>query len=404
MTDPLGASQVLPYLAGLSALGHQITLISFEKPERGETERKAVRDECAKIGIDWHPLSYHRRPPIFSTVYDLMAMRRRADRLHRQKRFDLVHCRSYLSAMVGHAMQASLGVAFLFDMRGFWADERVEGRLWDLRKPMYRTVYDYFKRRERLFLGDAAAIVSLTEAGKQTMLARDDQAAANTPMVVIPCCVDFDLFMPPTSERRDRARVALAIEDDRKVFAYLGSIGTWYMLDEMLDCFAVELTRDPVSLLLFITRDDPALIRNAASAKGIPSVNLMIRAASREEVSLFLSAVDVGLFFIRPTFSKLASCPTKLGEFLAAGIPVLTNRNVGDVDTQVEESGAGALVDDFDVASYETALATIELLPSRPQEWRKIARKWFDLQTGIATYDAVYRSITDRKTSTRRGA
>ena len=36
MTDPLGQSQVLPYILGLNKKGYQFTLVSFEKPERLE--------------------------------------------------------------------------------------------------------------------------------------------------------------------------------------------------------------------------------------------------------------------------------------------------------------------------------------------------------------------------------
>ena len=34
MTDPLGQSQVLPYLIGLTKEGYQFTILSFEKKER----------------------------------------------------------------------------------------------------------------------------------------------------------------------------------------------------------------------------------------------------------------------------------------------------------------------------------------------------------------------------------
>lgn len=47
LTDPLGPSQVLAYLKPLSALGHRITLITFEKPERTSAEWVAMAAQCA---------------------------------------------------------------------------------------------------------------------------------------------------------------------------------------------------------------------------------------------------------------------------------------------------------------------------------------------------------------------
>jgi hypothetical protein len=51
MTDPLGQSQVLPYLKGLSALGHQFHLISFEKKERYQEEYQKIEKLCSEAGI-----------------------------------------------------------------------------------------------------------------------------------------------------------------------------------------------------------------------------------------------------------------------------------------------------------------------------------------------------------------
>jgi glycosyltransferase involved in cell wall biosynthesis len=390
MTDPLGQSQVLPYLTGLAARGHRITLVSFEKQERGESERAMIAALCADAGIDWQPQRYHKRPPVLSAILDLAIMRRVAQRLHKRQTFDWVHCRTALPALAGLAMKRRHGVRFLFDMRGFWADERVDGGLWDLKNPLFRAIYHFFKRREADFLREADHVVSLTETGKQALLDRPEHRPGDPPITVIPCCVDFELFAPAP---KAVARQSLGIEGERRVAAYLGSIGTWYMLEEMLDCFRVQLQRDPASLFLLVTRDDPAPIFAAAAGKGIPREAILVRGASRQEVPRFIAAADHGLFFIRPTFSKLASCPTKLGEFLAMEIPVVTNGGVGDVAKIVGNSGAGVLVDRFDADAYRDALDRLENLYPDRQRWRESARTWFDLQSGIYQYDAIYRSL-----------
>ena len=49
-------------------------------------------------------------------------------------------------------MKRKHGVKFLFDMRGFWADERVEGGLWNLSNPVFNWAYKYFKKRSANFL------------------------------------------------------------------------------------------------------------------------------------------------------------------------------------------------------------------------------------------------------------
>ena len=260
MTDPLGPSQVLPYLVGLRRLGHDITLISFEKPERSAAELAAVRVHCDDAGIAWYPLPYTKRPPIPSTLRDVRAMQRLAERLHHERSFDVLHCRSYITALTGLRMKRRHGTGFLFDMRGLWADERVDGGLWNLRHPLFRTVFRYFKAREADFLKEADHVVSLTEAAADILRFRPDHAAAHTHISVIPCCAEFDAFPPGTPERRAAARRDLGIPPHVRVAAYLGSIGTWYLLSEMLDAFAVQLARSPGAVMLFVTRDDPQAI------------------------------------------------------------------------------------------------------------------------------------------------
>jgi glycosyltransferase involved in cell wall biosynthesis len=393
MCDPLGGSQVLPYLVGLAKRGHEISLVSFEKPERSNKEREEVADACHRAGISWHPLPYHKRPQVLSAMYDVRRMRRLAEQLRRERRFDLVHCRSYLPALVGLGMKRRHDVAFIFDMRGFWADERIDGRIWNLSNPVLRAVYNYFKRREAEFLAQADQIVSLTQAGEDILLARRPQTEVGPPITVIPCCVDFAAFPPVTTGDRATARHLLGIAPDARVVAYVGSIGTWYMLGEMLDFFRVQLERDPDALFLIVSREPADKIRAAAARRGVPADRLIIRAASREEVPKFVAAADYGLFFIKPVFSKKSSSPTKMAEFLALELPMVTNRGVGDVERIIAESGAGVVVDRFDEDAYRKALDELEALHPDMDHWRVAARRWFDLEQGIARYDSIYKAI-----------
>ena len=393
MCDQLGASQVLPYLDGLARRGHDISLISFEKPGRTPAERAAVEELCASAGISWFPLTYHKRPPILSSIYDVRQMRRLAERLHVERPFSLVHCRSYLPALVGLRMKRRHGLPFVFDMRGFWADERVEGGLWNLSNPILRAVYRYFKSMESELLAETAHIVSLTDEAKRILLARRPADDAGPSISVIPCCVDFDAFAPVNSDARTAARAALGIADEATVAAYLGSFGSWYMTDEMMDFFRVQLERDGSSIFLIVSRDPPARLHAAAARRGIPPERLIIRPATRAEVPKLVAAADYGLFFIMPVFSKKASSPTKMGELLALELPIVANGGVGDVSRIMDETGAGVVVDAFDDETYRKALDQLEALAPDMRRWRDAARRWFDLGIGVASYDRIYKEV-----------
>ena len=395
MCDPLGTSQVLPYLQGLAKRGHSISLISFEKPERSIEERAAIQHLCAGSGIDWHPQRYHKRPAVLSSMFDVWQMRRIAERLHRDEPFDLAHCRSYLPSLVGLSMKRRHGVGFVFDMRGFWADERVDGGIWKLRNPLFRWIYRSFKRRETDFLTEADHIISLTKEGREVLLDRADRRADGPPITVIPCCVDFDLFGAVTQAQRSAARVEFGIGRSGNVLSYIGSLGGNYMLGEMLDFFRIYRERHRESRFLFITHTPEAEVRSSAARKGIADSDVIVRKATREQVPALMAAADLGIAFKQPNFSAKACSPTKLSEMLAVEIPIVTNGGVGDVELILSETRAGVVVERFNDDAYRAALDELAGLKPDMRRWRSAARRWFDLEAGIDRYDDVYRNILE---------
>lgn len=389
LTDPLGESQVLPYLRELACRGHRITVLSCEKADRLAAGREGVARQCAGADIVWRALTYHRSPPVLSALYDLVRMRIEAARLQRSRSFDLVHCRSYLPALVGLSLKRRFGLPYVFDMRGFWPEERVESGTWKLTNPLFRAIYLYFKNREKTLLGEAGHIVSLTAAAA-TVLTEGGHARA--PISIIPCCVDFDHFEAPSIDRGHAARARLGIGKDRRVLTYLGSLGGNHLLDEMLDFYREFRSTEPNARFLFITHTDPDFILAAARARGVDEAEIIVRSASRDDVPLFLPASDLGVAFKRPGYSALACSPTKLGEMLAAGISVVANVGVGDTAQILADTGGGACVATFDVPSYRDALRRVQV-QAKPANLRSGARKWFDLDKGVSIYDGIYRSI-----------
>lgn len=393
MTDALGQSQVLPYLVGLSKKGVQITLISCEKPEKLEQFREKIEAICQQATIDWHPLKYTKRPPLLSTLWDLWTIKRKAKQLHRTKKFDLVHCRSYIAALAGMDLKKRFGLKMVFDMRGFWADERVDGKIWNISNPVFNKVYRFFKQKERLFFSESDKIVSLTENGKQEILSWNLPQVSSDKIVVIPCCVDTSLFDPTTVEKNktEELKAQLGIQPSDYIVGYVGSIGTWYMLPEMLDYFNVLKKHQPQARFLFVTNEQPSTILNLAREKGISSTDLLITSCFHKEMPLYISTFDVSVFFILPSYSKKASSPTKQGEIMAMGIPLVCNAGVGDTDSIVKKYSAGNVVEEFTENQYEKAMDFTATFNQK--EAQKGTLEYFSLDNGVARYWEIYQEI-----------
>jgi len=399
MTDPLGRSQVLPYLQGLAERGHDITLLSCEKPDR-TADKAAVRVICEQAGIDWQPVAYHKWPPILSGMLDVAVLKREAARLHSIKRFDLVHCRSYMAAIAGDWLKRRDGVPFLFDMRGFWADERVERGIWPAGNPLFRAAYAYFKRLERRFFRSADAIVSLTENALREIESWPRKLRPTAPITVIPCCVNLEVFSEESAEQRAAVRRKLGIDQNRPVLLYVGSVGGAYLMTEMFQLFQVYTEMHPGARFLFVTGHPREEVERLERQQGADATELFVVSANRDEVPALIAAADIGVSFILATYSAKASCPTKFGEMLAMGVPVIANAGVGDIAEIIRETGAGAIVDSFDRDSLSAAIARAEAAARDPASIRAAAVRHFALQAGVERYDAIYRAIgADQKLS-----
>jgi len=390
LTDNLGQSQVLPYLIGLSKKGNRFHVISFEKENRFKQLKGKIQAICEEHDIEWHPQFYTKTPPVLSTIKDIALMRRLAKKIHKKERFNIVHCRSYIPGMVGMHLKKKYKVKFLFDMRGFWADERVEGKIWDIKKPLYKFIYRYFKKKETKLFNNADHVVSLTNKGKEIILSNNKWKIDENKISVIPCCVDLDLFDPKNINdvAKENLQRALNISQKNTVLGYVGSIGTWYMLEEMLDFFKEQLQKNKQLLFLFITQESCDYIYKKAKEKDIPKSSIRIASSTHNYVPLHISLFDYSIFFIRPNYSKQASSPTKQGELMAMGVPIICNSGVGDTDTIVHKYQSGIVLEELTKKAYYCI--NLEDFNFDAAMIRNGAKKVFSLEDGVNKYESIY--------------
>jgi glycosyltransferase involved in cell wall biosynthesis len=395
LTDPLGQSQVLPYVIGLAGKGHDFTFISFEKKKNYEKNAERIIQLLKENNIKWIPLTYHYQPKIVSTVYDCVRMWTTAKKVVKEQNIELVHCRSYISSLIGLGLKKKFNTKFIFDMRGFWIDERIEGGLWNPRNVLYKMVIKYFRKKEKEFLDYADAIVCLTQKAKEYLGNLDKNYIPK--LTVIPCCVDTDKFsFHLYSEAQIKeTKLALGIPKDEFVLTYLGSIGTWYLLDDMMEFFKELLKTKSNSTFLFLSNDGDGQIMKAVHKYSIPKEKVIVNQVPNHQVPLYLSLSDYSLFFIMSSFSKQASSPTKQGEIMAMGVPVICNSGVGDTDQIVEKYQSGYLVGTVTITDYQAVIHKI-LTPSGPfnkEEIRKGALDYFSLSKGVEKYNGIYQYI-----------
>ncbi len=393
MTDPLGQSQVLPYIFGLTKCAYEFHLISFEKMDRYRKSGNVIHDLCKKNNVNWHPQDYQLSGGIKTTMKQVRHMQKVVTYLNELHDFDIVHCRSYIAALAGLRLKRKFGTKFVFDMRGFWANERIDGNIWSLKNPVHKVIYRYFKRKEIQFFTESDYTISLTENGKNEIESWDVLKKKLPNIQVIPCCVNLDLFDPEKikEEEKSRLRKSLGISSESYVLGYVGSIGTWYMLSEMLDYFKCLLEQNPKAVFFFVSAEEPKRILDEVIKKHIPTESIVVKPALHSEVPLHLSLFNSSIFFIRASYSKKASSPTKQGEIMAMGIPLICNAGVGDTDAVVIKYKAGTVISEFTPEAYR---ANLDVTTHFSREHSMAgALEYFSLDEGVARYESVYKKV-----------
>ena len=370
--DPLGSTQVVPYLEGLSRRGVQFEFITFEKPSRFRDAGRVagMSSRLARAGIAWHPLRYHKSPRVPATLFDVVIGARCLRRVARGSKLDLFHCRGDITPVM--VRLSRLRGPLLLDMRGFFSDERVDAGSWAAGSSLDKAV----RAMERQNLRRATRIVVLTEQGRGVLRGRGVQL----PIDVIPTCVDCDQFVSRFDQRKADYDIV-----------YFGSLGGWYMTNEMLDFVDVIRKRGDPLRALFLTNNV-----DAATLLRLDRAGVTVQTAPPEQVPDWLSRCRSAFFFIRATPSKMASCPTKLAEALAMGLPVLTGPGVGDVDEILRRESVGFVLDDFSGESFWRGWKAMTALlkdPQTPARCRSVALSRLSLTQGVASYERVYEQI-----------
>lgn len=383
LNEQLGQSQVMPYLRGLARLGHHFDVLSFEKPGSPLGFRRPIEP-----GIRWTALRYHKEPTLPATAFDMLQGLGTLAVKTLFQRADLIHVRSYVPAAMALPWVEASRVPLLFDMRGLWADERVEGGRAAPGGKQYRGI----KAVERLLLRRADAISTLTLKLRDYLRHEYPYANEITGSIhTIPTCVDLERFRPDVPADP----LTSAELSGHQVLLYLGAIGSYYLPREMGQFYLAWRKHASPSRFLVVSRQDAGEIRKVLADAGVEH-ELVYRSATSAQVPGLIRCAHASFgIFAGRILAGHGCAPTKTGEVLACGVPFASSA-VGDVPAQLARSPAGVSIDDVSPAGLEQAARQLAQKASAPgvaASARALAESWFGLEDGVRTYDAIYRGM-----------
>lgn len=384
--EPLGQSLILPAVYRLARSGIQLVLVTFEKPAdlANGADIAKIRDTLGEQSIPWIPLRYHKRPKVPATAFDLFQGCARSLLAKLDFPFNIVHARTYVGGLIGLAMARPLGAKYIFHNEGFYPDEQVDGGVWRKNSLPHRIA----RSLEQRMYAAADGIITLSHRARHVVGCLPAVRRRATPTIVVPSCVDLEQFRWEPKESVVRNR------DVRLI--YIGSIGQRYIFDRIGRFVAAAYRELGNVRLRVLTRTEPKIVDATLRDGGVPEGSWSVASVAHPAVPGELKTQHAGLFFLTQGLSEHGCSPTKIGEYWASGLPVITTPNVSDTDDIIRRHGVGVIVREHTDAEYRRAARELrELLkdPELPARCRKAAEVYYSLDAACGRQLELYRSV-----------
>ncbi|MBN1353753.1 MAG: glycosyltransferase [Candidatus Omnitrophica bacterium] len=391
ITEPIVESQVIPYLRELSKKKIKFYLLTYEKSDMTKEAKEQLKERLKKeSNLEWFSLRYHKKPVIPATFFDIILGCFYSMYIAAKNRVGVIHARAIVAALAGFPAAKLLGRKFIFDTRGIDSEEYVDAGLWK-RDGLKHKIAGFL---EGVLTKSADHVIVLTN--KFLGILKEKYRNKNISFSVIPCAVDTDEFGVGSGNP------SLLAENfgirDSFVIVYIGSLGTWYMLEEMVDFFKVADKFVENAHFLLLTPAKRDYVQDILDKKGISACQVSVHTVKHSEIPKYLPACNLGIFFIKPVFSKLSSSPVKFAEYLSSRLPVVINSGIGDTDQIVKRRNLGAVIDKFCEESYSKAIkAVLDMLRSEKDalrsRCREAAEKELSLSAAVERYHEIYKGL-----------
>ena len=370
--DNLGQTQVLPYIFGLNDKGFNFIIFSFERHDRTKEEFKKQKQILKTRGIKWYHLNFY--PKKYNRFLRLILGPIKLNYIIRKNKINFAHIRSINAGTV--YLLSLIKLPFIYDMRCF------AGQLGDYGLIKNKWILKIFLIFEKLLINKSKGIVVLDKSGEDYL---QKYSKNKIPLQVIPTATNIKKF--------EKNKVDINKEEIK--FVLLGGAQFPYLPERALD-FIKFLSKNQVKCTLdIINQRHHEYIKKIVREVNFPEELLKVFALNPNDIFNKLPHYDCGLVFIESGDWIRMSSPTKIGEYLAAGLHVVGLEGIEILERLSMETKSVDILPrykDFDFNKISVIIRKIKS-NNRKRESIAIAKKYYDLETAVSKYLKLYNNF-----------
>lgn len=313
LLDPLGQSQIFPYIEKISATGHSLTIISHEKIDRSKEQIDLLEKKLRKIGVGWIRLVF--RPGKWWTIKRFISGALLIRKLCQDLQPDFVHLRGFVPAVIFQLSHSK--TPFLYDFRGFALGEWVDIGKLNPSSVLYR-ILNWLDQKA---VKSASALVVLEEYAKQ--LLKNNYDVPDVPLKVIRTCTDVKRYTKKKLQNKKKRPLR---------FVFLGGARFPYRPDLALMLIKKLIQHGIDCNIDFINERDRSIIEKANDLIKVSKQKVRILRCEHSKIPDALAKYDCGIVMVETSYWRRVCSPTKTGEYLASGLPVLSLEGIDVLD------------------------------------------------------------------------
>jgi glycosyltransferase involved in cell wall biosynthesis len=315
----------------LTGQGCEVHLACLHPGSAAGAELDAHRAELSRLGCKVHLISVKG---FFDIKLDEATLSETLSSLRRiveENDLTVVHAEALYCTRIGLHLKRQLpNLQLIFDCHGTTPEEERLGGA-------HPTRVETMRGWERRALTESDLSVFVSQAMLQFYL--KEYGLRSIPHIMVPCCVADERFPTPG------VLSPVVLPANRLVFAYAGSMAAWQCGEEMLRLFAQLHKMDHEAfLLLLVPQADHKKARGYLLKYGVGEDNVLLADVSHEAVAPALQRAHAGFLLRKRNPVNQVASPTKFGEYLAAGIPVIMSDGIGDFSQMASDQRLGLVL------------------------------------------------------------